>query len=85
MCPFSNLLRTWLDAQGISAMQAAPSFGVSHQTVYNWLSKTHQPPHTRRPLIARVLGISEAELEQAIEAELEQIMHASEASQDGAA
>lgn len=45
--PFSDVLRTWLDARQITAYAAAPILGTTQQSIGRWLSG--QPcAHERR-------------------------------------
>ncbi len=63
---FGGWVAERLGALGVTAEEFSRQASVSRAAVYFWLANRHPPTRTKRPALALLLGVSEAELSERI-------------------
>lgn len=66
---FATLFRAWLEREGITRSQAIARLGTASQVPYDYAAGTHLPQVRYLPYLARRMGVPEAEVTAAVEAD----------------
>jgi hypothetical protein len=66
---FAALFRGWLEREGITRSQASARLGTAVQVPYGYADGTNLPQRRYLPELARKMGVPEAELVAAVDAD----------------